>query len=279
MMSASPASRHPDQEQHVARRRRTPRRRGRGTRAACCAGGRATGRSTTAAGEPRDRHEDDRDPDVRGEPVQDADDPHHGEADDHPGALGQPRRCTSPSAGCRTTNPSDVRPSWRPYSNSVPPSVSMANGRRRTFQRPNANRTGAKTISVERRIGVPTRTPSPDLRFETTPGRSSPPRPPSARHERRRCTAPRSGTSPRRRRRRARCRRSRPGSPAAAKPIAVEPNELIDRNAFAADELLLGRDVRQDALLGRVEELLDRARQDDDRRTGRGCRSGSGTGC
>ena len=66
------------------------------------------------------------------------------------------------------TKPSDVRPSWSPYWNSVPPRVSMANGSSRTFHSPNEKRTGAKTISVERRIGVRTSRPTPDLRLATT---------------------------------------------------------------------------------------------------------------
>ena len=66
------------------------------------------------------------------------------------------------------TKPSEVRPSWSPYWNSVPPRVSMANGSSSTFHRPNAKSTGAKTISVERRIGVRTSRPTPDLRLATT---------------------------------------------------------------------------------------------------------------
>ena len=45
--------------------------------------------------------------------------------------------------------------------------------------------------------------------------------------------------------------------PAPANPMAVEPNAAIERNAFAADELLVARDLRDEAVVGRVEELLD----------------------
>ena len=52
-----------------------------------------------------------------------------------------------------TTKPTDVTPSWRPYSNSVAWRALSANGRSRTFHRPNDRKTGAPEMKSERRIG------------------------------------------------------------------------------------------------------------------------------
>ena len=66
------------------------------------------------------------------------------------------------------TKPTEVRPSWRPYSNSVAWRASIANGRRRTFQRPNERKIGAPETNSDRRIGVLARVVTPSLRFATT---------------------------------------------------------------------------------------------------------------
>ncbi len=65
------------------------------------------------------------------------------------------------------TNPTDVRPSCSPYSNSVAPSSLIENGRSSTFQSPNATNMNAPTRKSERIIGVPNSTAIPDLRFST----------------------------------------------------------------------------------------------------------------
>ncbi len=66
-----------------------------------------------------------------------------------------------------TTKPTDVRPSWRPYSNSVAPRVVIENGRSRTFHSPNATNMNAPTMNSDRMIGVPNRVPMPAFRFAT----------------------------------------------------------------------------------------------------------------
>jgi hypothetical protein len=68
------------------------------------------------------------------------------------------------------TKPTDVRPSWRPYSNSDPFRTRMDIGRSRTFHSPNDRNTGAPTMKIERRIGVLQRYLAPLFRFwATTP--------------------------------------------------------------------------------------------------------------
>ena len=66
-----------------------------------------------------------------------------------------------------STNPTEVRPSWRPYSNSVASSTVIENGRSRTFHRPNEKNMIAPTRNRERRIGVPNSVPIPLRRFST----------------------------------------------------------------------------------------------------------------
>ena len=44
----------------------------------------------------------------------------------------------------------------------------MANGRRRTFQRPNERKIGAPEMNRERRIGVRARVVTPSFRFDRT---------------------------------------------------------------------------------------------------------------
>ena len=66
-----------------------------------------------------------------------------------------------------STNPTEVRPSCRPYSNSVAPSSRIENGSSRTFHSPNEKNMNAPTRNSERRTGVPNRVAMPDLRFAT----------------------------------------------------------------------------------------------------------------
>ena len=116
----------------------------------------------------------------------------------------------------------------------MPPSVSTANGSSSTFHRPNEKNTGAKTISVERRIGVRTSMPTPDFRLATTAltlvssstsigaiftneTHAAEKRNVSASMQKAIAISPVEARNP-----------------APANPIAVEPNELIDRNEFAA---------------------------------------------
>ena len=66
------------------------------------------------------------------------------------------------------TKPTDVTPSWRPYSNSVAPRARIANGSSRTFHSPNERKTGAPATNSERRTGVLTRVAMPSFRFSTT---------------------------------------------------------------------------------------------------------------
>ena len=66
-----------------------------------------------------------------------------------------------------TTKPTDVRPSWRPYWNSVAPRTWSENGSSRTFHRPNEKNMNAPTMNSERMIGVPNSTDMPDFRFST----------------------------------------------------------------------------------------------------------------
>ncbi len=65
------------------------------------------------------------------------------------------------------TKPTEVRPSWSPYWNSVAPSVEIVNGRSRTFHSPNEKNMKAPTMNSERMIGVPTSVDMPDLRLAT----------------------------------------------------------------------------------------------------------------
>ena len=66
-----------------------------------------------------------------------------------------------------TTKPTEVRPSWSPYSNSVAPSSRIENGSRSTFHSPKEKNMKALTRNSERRIGVPIRVVMPDRRFST----------------------------------------------------------------------------------------------------------------
>ena len=66
-----------------------------------------------------------------------------------------------------TTKPTEVRPSCRPYSNSVAWSSRIENGSSRTFHRPNEKNMNAPTMNSERMIGVPNRVPMPARRFST----------------------------------------------------------------------------------------------------------------
>ena len=66
-----------------------------------------------------------------------------------------------------TTNPTDVRPSWSPYSNSVARSSRIENGRSSTFHSPNAKNMNAPTRNSERMTGVPNSVAMPDRRFST----------------------------------------------------------------------------------------------------------------
>ena len=66
------------------------------------------------------------------------------------------------------TNPTDVRPSCSPYSNSVPSRTRIDIGRSRTFHSPNDRNTGAPTRKIERRIGVRQRYRAPLFRLSTT---------------------------------------------------------------------------------------------------------------
>ena len=71
-----------------------------------------------------------------GEAVQDAGDAHPQEADDQP-LPSRRRSMYFAISRLPTTKPTDVRPSWRPYSNSVAFRMPIANGSSRTFHRPN----------------------------------------------------------------------------------------------------------------------------------------------
>ena len=136
-----------------------------------------------------------------------------------------------------TTKPTEVRPSWSPYSNSVAPRTLIENGSSRTFHRPNEKNMNAPTMNSERMTGVPNSVAMPGLEVGDDDRARWRPRPASA-----------SGSGPS-----ARCSRpqnrnddriddERPGagrpcsasSPAPANPIAVEPNDAIDRNELAA---------------------------------------------
>jgi len=107
-----------------------------------------------------------------------------------------------------------------------------ANGRRSTFHSPRANRTGANTISVERRIGVFTRVRSPDRRLSATArtlvasGAAFGAIRTNTMHAAEKTNVTASNQN-------ARSRLIEARSPAAAKPTAVDPNELIERKAFA----------------------------------------------
>ena len=64
-----------------------------------------------------------------------------------------------------TTKPTEVRPSWMPYSNSVAWRAVMANGSSSTFWSPKQMRTGVLTRLSERRIGVRAMNLAPKARF------------------------------------------------------------------------------------------------------------------
>ena len=133
------------------------------------------------------------------------------------------------------TKPTDVRPSCSPYSNSVAPRTCNEKGRSRTFHRPNEKNMNAPTANSERMIGVPNSVDSPDFRLSTmTPTLAS---------------SSGFGIGWRRMRlMKAAAIRKVPASrmnaqvspmvpasrPAPANPMAVDPNDAIDRNEFAA---------------------------------------------
>src|SRR3954447_2909379 len=134
-----------------------------------------------------------------------------------------------------TTNPTDVSPSWRPYSNSVAWRTRNANGSRRTFQSPTEKKYGTAIRKIVRNAGVPTSTANPSRRLVTTTptdvgwscggaGRAWI-REINAAETRNviesiQNAQVRSNTDARR--------------PAPANPIAVEPNDAIWRNELAA---------------------------------------------
>ena len=66
-----------------------------------------------------------------------------------------------------STKPTEVRPSCRPYSNSVAWSSRSDIGSSRTFHSPNEKNIRAPTMNSDRRTGVPNSVLRPDLRFAT----------------------------------------------------------------------------------------------------------------
>ena len=133
------------------------------------------------------------------------------------------------------TKPTEVSPSCNPYWNSVAPRTCSENGRSRTFHRPNEKNMNAPTPNSERMIGVPNSVDKPDFRLSTmtatlasSSGFGIGWRPirlmqPAAKRK-----VPASMMN-------AHVRPTVPASrPAAANPMAVEPNDAIDRNEFAA---------------------------------------------
>ena len=64
-----------------------------------------------------------------------------------------------------TTKPTEVRPSWRPYSNSVACRTVMENGSSSTFHRPKATNMNAPTKNSDRMMGVPNSVTMPLFRF------------------------------------------------------------------------------------------------------------------
>ena len=133
-----------------------------------------------------------------------------------------------------TTKPTEVRPSWRPYSNSVAWRASMANGRSRTFHRPNDRKTGAPETNSDRMIGVPTRVETPSLRFVDDDA--------DARRLLGSILPTRTKTRQAAEKRNVRASRQNAqlmsnavaSRPDRANPIEVEPNELIMIQEFAA---------------------------------------------
>ena len=68
-----------------------------------------------------------------------------------------------------TTKPTEVKPSWRPYSNSVACSTSDRQRQEQDVPQPERRgRPGAPSRSSERRIGVSDKVATPSLRFSTT---------------------------------------------------------------------------------------------------------------
>ena len=67
-----------------------------------------------------------------------------------------------------TTKPTEVRPSCRPYSNSVAPRTWIENGSSRTFHSPNEKNMNAPTTNSERMIGVPNSVAMPGLAGSST---------------------------------------------------------------------------------------------------------------
>ena len=66
------------------------------------------------------------------------------------------------------TKPTEVSPSWSPYSNSVAPRTLIEKGSSSTFHRPNEKNISAPTANRDRMIGVPNSVEKPARRFEMT---------------------------------------------------------------------------------------------------------------
>ena len=134
-----------------------------------------------------------------------------------------------------TTKPTEVSPSWRPYSNSVACSSRSEKGRSNRFHRPNARNMNVPTMNSERMTGVPNNVARPDFRLATmtaTDASSSgsgsvylPMRPMQAAEK---MNVPASMMnahwSP----------TVLASSPAPANPMAVDPNDAIERKELAA---------------------------------------------
>ena len=176
------------------------------------------------------------------------------------------------------TKPTEVRPSWRPYSNSVAWRASMANGRRITFQRPNERKIGAPEMNSERRIGVrregrdavlQVRQDDADARLLLGLDLADPDEDEAGgrEEERQRVQVERPVDVERGR------QQARQGEADRGRPERADHDPRVRRG-----ELLVRRDLRQQGVVGRVEELRDRADQRRPRRTGRRCRPRSGRG-
>ena len=172
------------------------------------------------------------------------------------------------------TKPTEVRPSCRPYWNSVAPSSLSEKGRSKTFQRPKEKNMNEPTMNSDRIIGVPRSAPRPERRLSTmTPTLASSSgvgmgyRPISEMHRAAQrndaASMTKAHTSP-----------TLPASsPAPAKPMAVDPKLAIDREGVGRRELLVAGDLGDEAVVGGVEELLDPGVDEEQERTGREGRS------
>src|SRR3954470_12791334 len=135
-----------------------------------------------------------------------------------------------------TTNPIEVTPSWIPYSNSVAPSTLIAIGSSSTFHRPNEKNTGAPSRNSERSMGVPRMVRIPSRRLSTTAPTDviSSSDVSTTDRVRIRKMQPAEKTNVSASIQNAQRTSIADSRPAAANPIAVDPNDAIDRNAFAA---------------------------------------------